>query len=156
MVDKYSWVDIGSSYLMNDVSAAYLWGNLEKSDEINQDRLRIWNRYYAELKIFEEQDLIRLPTIPKHCIHNSHMFYLKVKNLDERTAILKYLLENNILSVFHYVPLHSSEAGLRFGQFSGDDEFTTNESERLIRLPMYYGIEDKQVSKIIDSVIKFF
>ena len=156
MVDKYSWVDIGSSYLMNDLSAAYLWGNLEKADEINQGRLRIWNRYYAELKFLEEQDLIKLPTIPKHCIHNSHMFYLKVKNLDERTAILKYLLENNILSVFHYVPLHSSEAGLRLGRFSGDDEFTTNESVRLIRLPMYYGIEDKQVSKIIDFIIKFF
>lgn len=156
MVDKYSWVDIGSSYLMNDVSAAYLWGNLEKADEINQDRLRTWNRYYSELKKFEEQDLINLPTIPKSCIHNSHMFYLKVKNVDERTLILKYLLENNILSVFHYIPLHSSDAGLRLGRFSGDDKFTTNESERLIRLPMYYGIEDKQVSKVIDSIINFF
>jgi dTDP-4-amino-4,6-dideoxygalactose transaminase len=156
MIDKYSWVDIGSSYLMNDVSAAYLWGNLEKADEINQDRLRTWNRYYSELKKIEEQDLINLPTIPKSCIHNSHMFYLKVKNVDERTLILKYLLENNILSVFHYIPLHSSDAGLRLGRFSGDDKFTTNESERLIRLPMYYGIEDKQVSKVIDSVINFF
>ena len=156
MVNKYSWVDIGSSYLMNDVSAAYLWGNLEKADEINQDRLRTWNRYYSELKKIEEQDLINLPTIPKSCIHNSHMFYLKVKNLDERTLILKYLLENNILSVFHYIPLHSSDAGLRLGRFSGYDKFTTNESERLIRLPMYYGIEDKQVSKVIDSIMNFF
>ena len=156
MVDKYSWVDIGSSYLMNDVSAAYLWGNLVKADEINQDRLRIWNRYYTELKNLEEQDLITLPTIPNHCIHNSHMFYLKVKNLEERTAIIKYLLENNILSVFHYVPLHSSEAGLRLGRFSGDDKFTTKESEQLIRLPMYYGLSNEEVRCIINIIKEYY
>jgi len=152
MVDKYSWVDIGSSYLMNDVSAAYLWGNLEKADEINQDRSRIWNRYYSELKDLEDQGLITLPTIPKNCIHNSHMFYLKVEDLNRRTDLLKYLRLNDILSVFHYVPLHSSKAGIKFGEFDGKDQFTTTESERLIRLPIYYGLKNVEVSNIINTI----
>ena len=152
MVDKYSWVDIGSSYLMNDVSAAYLWGNLEKADEINQDRSRIWNRYYSELKDLEDQGLITLPTIPKNCIHNSHIFYLKVEDLKRRTDLLKYLRLNDILSVFHYVPLHSSKAGIKFGEFDGTDQFTTIESERLIRLPIYYGLENIEVSNIINTI----
>jgi dTDP-4-amino-4,6-dideoxygalactose transaminase len=156
MVDKYSWVDIGSSYLMNDLSAAYLWGNLEKADEINQNRLRTWNNYYVGFKELEEKGLIEMPTISKDCAHNAHMFYLKVKNLEERTAILKQLLENDILSVFHYVPLHSSEGGLKFGRFSGDDKFTTNESERLIRLPMYFGIHENEVEKVVNEIISFF
>ena len=156
MVDKYSWVDIGSSYLMNDLSAAYLWGNLEKADEINQNRLITWNSYYVGFKELKEKGLIELPIIPKDCIHNSHMFYLKVENLEERTAILKYLLENDICSVFHYVPLHSSKGGVKFGRFSGNDKFTTKESERLIRLPMYYGLNENELGKIVNTVIKFF
>lgn len=139
MVNKYSWVDIGSSYLMNDVSAAYLWGNLEKADEINQDRLRTWNRYYSELKKIEEQDLINLPTIPKSCIHNSHMFYLKVKDLEDRTKLLYYLKNNGILAVFHYVPLHSAPAGFKFGRFDGDYIYTTK-NYRIYLLVNYYLI----------------
>ncbi|MDD2896320.1 MAG: dTDP-4-amino-4,6-dideoxygalactose transaminase [Aliarcobacter sp.] len=152
MVDKYSWVDIGSSYLMNDVSAAYLWGNLEQANIINQYRLNIWNSYYENLKKLEEQGVLQLPTIPNNCTHNAHMFYIKVKNLDTRTELLEYLKKNEINAVFHYVPLHSAPAGLKFGKLDGIDEFTTTESNRLLRLPMYYGL-DKEKIKIICGVI---
>lgn len=152
IVDKYSWVDIGSSYLMNDVSAAYLWGNLEKSDEINKYRTKIWNQYYSGLKDLVSQDLITLPTIPKDCIHNSHIFYLKVKDLQSRTNLLEFLKSNNIFSVFHYIPLHSSKAGKKFGEFNGKDQYTTTESERLIRLPIYYGLKDQEVCYIINTI----
>ncbi|WP_415249917.1 dTDP-4-amino-4,6-dideoxygalactose transaminase [Sulfurimonas sp.] len=155
MVDKYSWVDIGSSYLMNDVSAAYLFGNIEKADEINQDRLNSWNKYYDELKILEDKGLVSLPTIPDASVQNAHMFYIKVKDLDERTALIEHLKQNNILAVFHYVPLHSALAGLKFGRFDGSDEFTTVESERLLRLPMYYGLDGETI-KIVTNVIREF
>jgi len=141
MIDKYSWVDIGSSYLMNDMSAAYLWGNIEKADEINEDRLNSWRLYYDGLKVFEDKGYLDLPTIPNHCEHNAHMFYIKVKNLKERTLLIAYLKKHNINSVFHYVPLHSSEAGKQFGDFHASDNYTTIESNRLIRLPMYYKID---------------
>ena len=156
MVDKYSWVDVGSSYLMNDVSAAYLWGNLEKADEINQNRLNSWQKYYDGLKELENRGFIELPKIPDGCVQNAHMFYLKVKDLEERTALLDYLKENDIGAVFHYVPLHSAPAGEKFGRFDGEDIFTTKESERLIRLPMYYGLEDNELLKVIDVVKEFF
>jgi dTDP-4-amino-4,6-dideoxygalactose transaminase len=156
MVDKYSWVDIGSSYLMNDLSAAYLWGNLEKADEINQNRLSTWNNYYVGFKEFEEKGLIEIPTIPEDCTHNAHMFYLKVHDLELRTELLEYLKANDIHSVFHYIPLHSSVAGVEFGRLNGDDEFTTNESERLIRLPMYFGIHENEISKVVSKIIQFF
>lgn len=156
MVDKYSWVDLGSSYLMNDVSAAYLWGNLEKADEINQNRLNTWQKYYDGLKELEERRLIELPTIPNGCIHNAHMFYLKVKDLEERTKFIEYLKANDILTVFHYVPLHSAPAGLNFGRFDGVDNFTTKESERLIRLPMYYNISDSDISKMLMIIKQFY
>jgi dTDP-4-amino-4,6-dideoxygalactose transaminase len=156
MVDKYSWVDIGSSYLMNDLSAAYLWGQLEEADEINNVRLKIWQKYYDGLKELEEIGLIKLPTIPDDCVHNAHMFYIKVKDLETRTAFLKYLKENNILSVFHYVPLHSSPAGKKFGRFHRKDEYTTKESERLVRLPIYYGLKSKKISFITKTIKKFF
>lgn len=156
MVDKYSWVDIGSSYLMNDISAAYLWGNLEFADEINQNRLNSWQKYYDGLKNLEDKGLIQLPIIPKECIQNAHMFYLKVKDLNERTKLIEYLKQNDIYAVFHYIPLHNSEAGLRFSRFSGKDIFTTNESEKLIRLPMYYGLEATIITKIIKTVKSFF
>ncbi len=156
MVDKYSWVDLGSSYLMNDVSAAYLWGNLEKADEINQNRLNIWQKYYDELKELEEKGFIKLSIIPKNCVQNAHMFYIKVKDLDERTKLLEYLKQNDILAVFHYIPLHSAPAGLKFGRFDSDDIYTTKESERLLRLPMYYNLNDKDIKKIILVVKTFY
>ncbi|MDX4063329.1 dTDP-4-amino-4,6-dideoxygalactose transaminase [Aliarcobacter skirrowii] len=156
MVDKYSWVDIGSSYLMNDVSAAYLWGNLEFADEINQNRLNSWQKYYDGLKELENRGFIELPKIPDGCVQNAHMFYIKVKDLEERTALLDYLKENRIYAVFHYVPLHSSEAGLKFSKFFGKDIYTTKESEKLIRLPIYYKLEDKDIKYIVNTIYKFF
>ena len=156
MVDKYSWVDLGSSYLMNDVSAAYLWGQVEKADEINNDRLKSWSLYKNDLQELEEKGLITLPTIPNNCIQNAHMFYIKVDSLEVRTKLLNYFKENDILSVFHYVPLHSSPAGLKFGIFSGEDRFTTKESEKIIRLPMYYGLKEEDINKVIQTIHRFF
>ena len=156
MVDKYSWVDVGSSYLINDISAAYLWGQLEKADEINRDRLNSWNCYYNGLKELQDKGNIQLPIIPDKCTHNAHMFYIKVKDLDTRTKILEYLLEHDILSVFHYVPLHSAPAGIKFGRFDGDDKFTTKESDRLIRLPMFYGLKDDEIEFVINTIKDFF
>lgn len=156
MVDKYSWVDIGSSYLMNDVSAAYLWGNLEVADNINQNRLNSWQKYYDGLKELENRGFIELPKIPDGCVQNAHMFYIKVKDLEERTALLDYLKENDINAVFHYVPLHSAPAGIKFGEFNGEDSFTTNESDRLIRLPIYYGLGSDEIQRVCDVIYNFF
>ncbi|RLA82538.1 MAG: dTDP-4-amino-4,6-dideoxygalactose transaminase [Epsilonproteobacteria bacterium] len=156
MVDKYSWVDMGSSYLMNDVSAAYLWGQLEKADEINNDRLNSWNLYKNGLKELEEKGFVTLPTIPNDCVHNAHMFYIKTKDLETRSKLINYLKENDIISVFHYIPLHSAPAGLKFGRFEGVDDFTTVDSERLIRLPMYYGLKKDNINTVIKVVNQFF
>ena len=156
MVDKYSWVDIGSSYLMNDVSAAYLLGNIEKSEKINQNRLENWNIYHSELKNLESSGEIRLPFIPKDCEHNAHMFYLKVKNIEIRTNLINYLKKKNVSSAFHYVPLHSSPAGLKYGYFYGNDTYTTKESELLLRLPMFYGLKNNEIKNICGYVSEFF
>ena len=156
MVDKYSWVDMGSSYLMNDVSAAYLWGQLEKAHEIYVNRLSSWKRYYNALGVLQKQKKIILPSTPKECIHNAHMFYIKLKSLETRTKLLSYLAENKILSVFHYIPLHSAPAGLKFGSFSGYDNFTTTESEKLIRLPLYYNLTQEDQIQVIETIKKFF
>ena len=156
MVDKYSWVDMGSSYLMNDVSAAYLYGNLKFADEINQDRLATWKYYYDNLKILEDEGVIVLPTIPRGCEQNGHMFYIKVKDIEVRTKMLSYLEQKGIIAVFHYVPLHSSIAGREFGRLNECDEFTTKESERLIRLPLYYQISRHQLKYVIKTIISYF
>lgn len=156
MVDKYSWVDVGSSYLPSEIQAAYLWGQLEWADKITQNRLAVWNDYYAALSGLAQRELIELPTIPADCQHNGHMFYLKVRGKDERTALLAHLKVGDIYAVFHYIPLHSAPAGLRFSRFHGEDVFTTKESERLIRLPIWYGM-DKQVREyVVQSVLKFY
>jgi len=156
MVDKYSWVDIGSSYLMNDVSAAYLWGQLERANQINENRLKSWNLYFKKLQELRKKGCIELPTVLNECTQNAHMFYIKVKDLKERKKILGYFNENGVLAVFHYVPLHSSLAGLAVGVFNGKDEFTTKESEKLIRLPMYYGLEEKTISYVIKVLNEFY
>ena len=155
-VDKYTWVDFGDSYLPSEMNAAYLWGQLEVADEINDNRLAAWNRYYAAFKPLADAGKLVLPTIPEDCVHNAHMFYVKLKNLQERTAFINHLKDNGIGCVFHYVPLHSAPAGLKFGRFNGEDVYTTAESERLARLPMYYGITDEEVKAVCDSVISFF
>jgi dTDP-4-amino-4,6-dideoxygalactose transaminase len=155
MVDKYSWVDIGSSYLMSDVSAAYLLANIEKAELINRDRLTSWNTYYNELTTLKARGKIILPIIPAECRHNGHMFYFKVKNLETRTSLIKYLHQNGVECAFHYVPLHSSPAGLKFGRFDGDDTSTSKESEVLIRLPMYYGLKKNEIEYICSLINKF-
>lgn len=155
-VDKYTWVDRGSSYLQSDLNAAYLWAQLEKADEINDDRLATWNFYYEHLKPLADAGKIELPVIPEGCVHNAHMFYIKVKDLDERTALIAYLKENGVMAVFHYVPLHSAPAGIMFGRFHGEDEYTTKESDRLIRLPMYYGLSNGDRERVVSAVKSFF
>ena len=155
-VDKYSWVDIGSSFLPSELNAAYLYAQLEEAEKINNDRLKSWGLYYNGLSELRDNGLIELPTIPKECEHNAHMFYIKLKDLNERTKLISFLNERGIASVFHYVPLHSAKAGIEFGRFHGEDRYTTRESERILRLPLYYGVKDAEVKTVISSIKEFF
>lgn len=155
-VAKYNWVDFGDSYLQSDLNAAYLWAQLEKADEINENRLAIWKNYYDSFKFLEDKEIIELPVIPEGCVHNAHMFYIKCKSLDIRQSYIKYMKENDILCTFHYVPLHSAPAGIKFGRFNGEDRYTTNESDRLVRLPMYYNMDSRDLKKVISKTIEFF
>lgn len=155
-VDKYTWIDFGDSYLPSDMNAAYLWAQLEKADEINDNRLTAWHRYYEALKPLADEGKLELPVVPEGCVHNAHMFFVKLKDLEERTAFISHLKGNNVGSVFHYVPLHSAPAGLKFGRFDGEDVYTTTESERLARLPMYYGITAEDVEVVIQKCFDFF
>ena len=138
------------------MNAAYLYAQLLEADKINNYRLGIWNRYYNGLKKLEDEGRIDLPFIPEGCVHNAHMFYIKAKDLEERTALIKYLKENGIQAVFHYIPLHTAPAGKKFGRFHGEDVYTTKESERLMRLPLYYGLKDEEVDYIIEKVKEFY
>jgi dTDP-4-amino-4,6-dideoxygalactose transaminase len=155
-VDKYSWVDIGSSYLPSELNAAYLYAQLEEADKINRNRLNTWNMYYDKLSKLKENGMIELPYIPDYCEHNAHMFYIKCKDLAERTELISYLKKNDIIAVFHYIPLHSSEAGIKYGRFYGEDNYTTKESERLVRLPLYYGLENIKVQYVVDKIYEFY
>lgn len=155
-VDKYRWVNVGSSYLPSDMNAAYLYAQLEIADEINEARLAVWDRYYERLTPLAQQGKIELPIVPEDCVHNAHMFYIKLENLDKRTAFIEYMKKQEILTVFHYVPLHTAPAGWQFGRFHGEDVYTTKESDRLVRLPMYYGLTMEQVDLICDKTAAFF
>lgn len=155
-VDKYTWVDVGSSYLPSELQAAFLWGQLEKADEINRDRLATWDTYYQAFKVIEKLDLVDLPVAPECCEHNAHMFYLKLKDIEQRSAFIEHLKNNDIAAVFHYIPLHSASAGKRFGRFHGIDNYTTVVSERLVRLPLFYGMTDADIKKVVEAVIRFF
>ena len=155
-VDKYTWRDIGSSYLMADLQAAYLWAQLEAAERINQQRLRLWQRYYDALQPLAAAGRIELPVVPDNCLHNAHMFYIKLRDSDDRQALINWMKEAEILTVFHYIPLHSSPAGERFGCFHGDDCFTTKESERLLRLPLFYNLSDNNQRTVISSLLSFF
>ncbi|EFD82122.1 dTDP-4-amino-4,6-dideoxygalactose transaminase [Fusobacterium animalis] len=155
-VDKYTWVDKGSSYLPSELNAAYLYAQLENADMIYNDRMNGWKLYKELLQELEDKKLIELQYIPKDCKHNAHMFYIKCKDLDERTKLIDFLKENNINAVFHYIPLHSAEAGLKFGRFNGEDKYTTKESERLLRLPLYYGLKEEDIRFIVLKIKEFY
>ena len=155
-VDKYTWVDFGDSYLPSELNAAYLWAQLEKADEINNARLAVWQHYYEALKPLADAGKIGIPYVPEECRHNAHMFYVKLKNIQERTAFIAYLADHGVNSVFHYVPLHSAPAGIKYGRFTGTDVYTTAESERLTRLPLYYGLKTEEADKVAETVRDFF
>ncbi len=155
-VAKYNWVDYGSSYLPSDLNAAYLLAQLQAADEINKNRLVTWEAYNEAFKPLADRGVIEIPVIPTGCVHNAHMYYIKCKDLNTRQAYINFMKENDILCVFHYVPLHSAPAGLKFGRFVGIDEHTTSDSDRLVRLPLYYNILKKDLKFIIDKTLEFF
>ena len=155
-IDKYTWVNYGSSYLPSDMNAAYLWAQLENIDIIQKKRLSVWNRYKEGLSELEKKEYIEFGVIPDECTNNAHMFYIKVSDLETRTELISYLKEKGIMAVFHYVPLHSAPAGRKFGRFNGEDRYTTKESERLIRLPLFYSISDEEVEYTIETLLKYF
>ncbi len=155
-IDKYTWVKAGSSYLPSDMNAAYLWAQLEVAEQINEKRLLLWERYYEELESLQREGILQLPSIPEKCTHNAHMFYVKAKDLEERTALINFLKEKGIMAVFHYIPLHSAPAGRKYGRFVGEDKYTTKESERLMRLPMYYNMQIEQVLYVTGAVKQFY
>jgi len=155
-IDKYTWVDAGSSYLPSELNAAYLYAQLERAEEINEARMDCWEKYYDCLKPLGEKGCIKLPHIPEGCTHNAHMFYIKTADLKERSALIEYLRSKEIESVFHYIPLHTSPAGQRFGRFAGEDRFTTSESERLLRLPMYFGLKLEEVERVSAEITRFY
>jgi len=155
-VDKYTWVDKGSSYLPSELNAAYLYAQLENANLIYNDRMNSWNKYKELLQELVDESLIELQYIPEECKHNAHMFYIKCKNLDERTLLIDYLKKDQIWAVFHYIPLHSAEAGLKFGRFHGEDKYTTKESERLLRLPLYYGLKKEEIELVVSKIKEFY
>lgn len=155
-VDKYRWMNYGSSYLPSDMNAAYLWAQLELAKEITKARLERWEQYHTQLQPLQERGILELPIIPEGCIHNGHMYYAKAKDMEERTRLLAFLKENGILSVFHYVPLHTAPAGLKFGEFRGEDIYTTKESERLFRLPLFFTLKESEVDYIVSKIKEFY
>lgn len=155
-IDKYTWVDFGDSYLPSELNAAYLWAQLERADEINADRLDTWDQYQEGLKQLEDAGKIQLPVIPEGCVHNAHMFYVKTKDIQERTELISFLKAKDVMAVFHYVPLHSAPAGKKYGRFHGTDRYTTLESERLVRLPLYYGMQDAEIRAVVDALRAFY
>mgnify|MGYP003589556581 FL=1 len=155
-VDKYSWIMAGSSFLPSDMNAAYLYAQLEIADQINDTRMDHWNRYYRALEPMKEAGLIELPTVPEYCVHNAHMFYIKAKDFEERAGLISYLRGHDILPASHYIPLHSSAAGLRYSTFHGEDRYTTKESERLLRLPMYYSLTNDDLDEVVQRVKEYY
>lgn len=155
-VDKYTWVDFGDSYLPSDLNAAYLWAQVEIAEEINRNRLETWNAYDRAFRPLEKEGRVELPFIPEGCVHNAHMYWMKLKDLEERTRFIAHMKERGVQAVFHYIPLHSAPAGKKFGRFSGEDEYTTRESERLVRLPMYWNLAEGDREQVISAALDFF
>ncbi|MCI8669511.1 MAG: dTDP-4-amino-4,6-dideoxygalactose transaminase [Lachnospiraceae bacterium] len=154
-IDKYTWVDIGSSFLPSEFNVSYLYGQLLMADEINNNRIKSWRFYFESLKKYEEEGIIELPVVPSECTHNAHMFYLKWRNVEQRSEFIDYMKEKKISCVFHYVPLHSSFGGEKYGKFTGIDRYTTVESNRLVRLPMYYALEKEELRYIFDTITEW-
>ena len=155
-IDKYTWVDVGDSYLPSELNVAYLWAQLQRAEEVNQNRLATWQFYHDAFQGLASEGRIELPNVPPHCKHNGHMFWLKLRNLDERTRFIEHMRGEGIGCVFHYVPLHSAPAGQKYCRFCGEDVYTTRESERLVRLPMYYGMTQKDSAQVVAAAKKFF
>lgn len=155
-VDKYTWVDFGDSWLPSELNAAYLWAQLEKADEINDNRLKTWNTYYTALKPYETDRKFGLPHIPEGCVHNAHLFYIKCRDIEERTNFITFMKQNGVCCSFHYLPLHSAPAGIKFGRFNGEDRYTTSESDKLVRLPLYYGMTKADNDVVIRLTKEFF
>ena len=155
-VDKYRWMDYGSSYLPSDLNAAYLWAQLEMADTIRKDRLDSWNYYNEELRPLAEAGYIEQPFIPDYADHNAHMYYIKTKDLETRGRLIDFMRKHDILTVFHYVPLHSAPAGKKFGRFHGEDKYTSKESERLVRLPMYYHLKEEDREQVVKAIKEFY
>ena len=154
-VDKYTWVDYGSSYLPSDMNAAYLWAQLQEADRINDNRLAAWNTYSRAFAPLAASGRIEVPTIPEGCVHNAHMYYIKLRGLDDRTDFIRYMKDKGIVTVFHYIPLHSAPAGLKFGRFHGEDRYTTSEGDRLVRLPLYYGLTAEDQDYVIRTALEY-
>ena len=155
-VDKYSWIELGSSYLPSDMNAAYLYAQLQLADEINNNRLKSWNRYYDAFRDMADKGLVELPYVPDECVHNAHMFYIKCKDFEERQGLIDHLKANDILPASHYIPLHSSKAGLLYSEFRGEDKYTTKESERLLRLPLYYNLTEEDLDEVVMRVKEYY
>jgi len=155
-IDKYSWVDWGSSYVPSDINAAYLWSQLEIADEMTGKRLSNWRLYYKALSPLADRGVIQLPYVPKGCVHNGHLFYIKVADYNEQIRLIRFLKEHNVYSVFHYVPLHSSKAGQLFSRFHGEDVYTTRESRRIVRLPMWNGLTEENIGLVVDMVYDYY
>ena len=156
MVDKYQWVDLGSSYLPSELQAAYLWGQLDYVDNINADRTSTWQAYWSQLSPLRDAGAIELGAVPTDTIHNGHMFYLKVANLEQRTLFIDHLRAVGVMALFHYVPLHASNAGKLLASFTGEDRFTTSESERLVRLPLWYGLSEGECDFVLEATKGFY
>ena len=154
-VDKYTWVAAGSSYLPSDLNAAYLYAQLEVAQQVFDDRMNSWNKYNEAFKYLKDKGVIETPFVPEECEHNAHMYYIKLDNIEERTKFINYMKENDILTVFHYIPLHSAPAGREYGVFAGEDKYTTKESERIVQLPLYYNMGET-VDEVISKVYKYF
>jgi dTDP-4-amino-4,6-dideoxygalactose transaminase len=155
-VDKYTWVDAGSSYLPSELNAAYLWAQLEQAQRINENRLHSWNQYRLQLEDLEQKGYLQLPYVPPECQHNGHIFYIKTANLEERNRLMDYMKQREIGAIFHYLPLHSAAAGKRYGDFYGEDRYTTRESNRLLRLPMYYDLRPEDLCCVTEAIHSFY
>lgn len=155
-IDKYTWVDVGSSYLPSEIQAAFLWAQLQAASDMNERRLSTWHRYFTGLQPLGDAGLLVLPSVSKGAVHNAHMFYIKLENAQQRGALINHLKLAEVFAVFHYIPLHSAPAGLELGRFNGLDNHTTSESERLLRLPMYIGLSEQEVDKVVAAVKAFF